>query len=226
MSAPALSVVVPVRDGERWLDEALDSIAAQDLPAAEVIVVEDGSQDRSEVLARARAFVTVVPGPRSGVAAAYQAGFDAVSGDAVLTIGQDDRFADGAFRAMADALERSPAAGYVRGMVQLFTDEPGHFDGLRADRLDRPYAARAPEAVAIRTEILRRFPLDPRVSTAWDVDLFLRLEDAGVPMADVDALVAFKRLRPDSTIHATRDAQAATLAAVRASIARKREAPS
>jgi len=45
MSQPLVSVILAVRDGEKYLAEALDSIAAQDVADIEVIVVDDGSKD-------------------------------------------------------------------------------------------------------------------------------------------------------------------------------------
>ena len=52
MSGPRVSVVMPVRDGERFLREALDSTLAQTLPDLELIVVDDGSTDATpEILA-------------------------------------------------------------------------------------------------------------------------------------------------------------------------------
>ena len=42
-----VSVLVPVRDGEAYLDEALGSLAAQTHEHLEVIVVDDGSRDSS-----------------------------------------------------------------------------------------------------------------------------------------------------------------------------------
>ena len=43
--AATTSCIVPVYNGARFLGEALDSILAQSLPPAEVIVVDDGSAD-------------------------------------------------------------------------------------------------------------------------------------------------------------------------------------
>lgn len=219
-----LSVVLPVLNGARWLDQALDSIAAQDLAAHEVIVVEDGSTDNSRELVESRDFTTVIDGPRGGIVRSYQAGIDAAVGDAIVTLGQDDHFAEGAFAAFSSAFAANPECDYVCGMVQLYTDEAAYFDGLRDDRLDRPYRARVPECVAIRRTVLQRFPLSEAVSPSWDVDLFLRMEDAGIELAEFDQLVAFKRLRPDSTTHGSKAAQQGLLDAVRASILRKREA--
>ena len=47
-----VSVLVPVRDGEAYLDEALGSLAAQTHEDIEVIVVDDGSRDHSGDIAR------------------------------------------------------------------------------------------------------------------------------------------------------------------------------
>jgi glycosyltransferase involved in cell wall biosynthesis len=47
-----VSVLVPVRDGEAYLDEALRSLAAQTHEDIEVIVVDDGSRDASGDIAR------------------------------------------------------------------------------------------------------------------------------------------------------------------------------
>lgn len=41
------SVIIPVRDGERYLDEVLSAVFAQEPPPLEVIVIDSGSRDRS-----------------------------------------------------------------------------------------------------------------------------------------------------------------------------------
>ena len=53
MTEPAtISVVIPVRDGERYLREAIDSVVAQDHRPLEVIIVDDASTDSSGDIAR------------------------------------------------------------------------------------------------------------------------------------------------------------------------------
>src|SRR5262245_49757156 len=48
-----VTAIIPVRDGERYLRQKLQSLAAQDYPSAqlEIIVVSDGSTDASEAIA-------------------------------------------------------------------------------------------------------------------------------------------------------------------------------
>src|SRR5262249_41927852 len=81
---PPVSVVVPVRDGERYLAEALDSILAQTHAPLEVIVVDDGSTDRSAEIARGFApRVRCVSQEHRGVAAARNHGVSLARGEAI-----------------------------------------------------------------------------------------------------------------------------------------------
>ena len=42
-----ISVIIPCKNAEQWIDRCLNSIAAQELAATEVIVIDDGSTDNS-----------------------------------------------------------------------------------------------------------------------------------------------------------------------------------
>jgi glycosyltransferase involved in cell wall biosynthesis len=53
-----VSVVVPVKDGARYLGELLDAVLAQD--PQEVLVIDSGSRDGSVEIARSRAGVDVL----------------------------------------------------------------------------------------------------------------------------------------------------------------------
>ena len=49
---PAVSVIMPIYNGERYVQEALDSVFAQTFCDYEVVCVDDGSTDRSLQLLR------------------------------------------------------------------------------------------------------------------------------------------------------------------------------
>src|SRR5271168_2771000 len=87
---PLVSVVVPVFAGERFVGDALDSVAVQTYPHVETIVVDDGSPDRSVEVASSRSGVRVLRERHRGVAAARNAGLAAARGELVAFLDQDD----------------------------------------------------------------------------------------------------------------------------------------
>ena len=70
---PSVSVVVPVYNGERYLAEAIESVLGQGYEPLEVLVVDDGSSDRSaEVAERFAGRVCLIRAPHGGAASAAQ----------------------------------------------------------------------------------------------------------------------------------------------------------
>jgi hypothetical protein len=86
-----VSVVVPLHNGAEHIAETLTSIEQQSLPAAQVIVVDDGSTDHGPAIARAHPIgARVVSQPNRGVAVARNHGLSLVTGQWVAFIDQDD----------------------------------------------------------------------------------------------------------------------------------------
>src|SRR3954447_26423119 len=79
---PAVSVVVPVRDGARVIGECLDALTAQrGAPPYEVLVVDNGSTDNTAAAVRAHPSApTLVTESRPGSYAARNAGIIAAAG--------------------------------------------------------------------------------------------------------------------------------------------------
>ena len=89
---PALSVIVPVRDGEHFLTASLAALRASDIPRGqwELIVVDDSSHDRSADLAERYAdrVIRLTGGPR-GPAFARNRGADVARGDVLVFVDAD-----------------------------------------------------------------------------------------------------------------------------------------
>lgn len=97
LSAPAVSIIVPVYNAEAYLDECLDSLLGQTLEAIEVVCVDDGSTDESAAILAKRAArdnrLRVIPKANGGAAAARNTGLEAACGDYVLFVDADDYIA-------------------------------------------------------------------------------------------------------------------------------------
>lgn len=83
-----ITVVIPVRDDARLLEGCLASLAGQDRPADEVIVVDNASTDDTAAVAR-RFGATVIHEERLGVTAASARGFDTAAGDIIARCDAD-----------------------------------------------------------------------------------------------------------------------------------------
>ena len=89
---PAVSVVIPVFNADKWIGRTLDSVVKQTFHDYEIIVVDDGSTDRSaEVISQYP--VKLIQQENAGHAAAYNTGLRATRGEYVAFLDADDLWA-------------------------------------------------------------------------------------------------------------------------------------
>ncbi|MFI5865141.1 CDP-glycerol glycerophosphotransferase family protein [Streptomyces sp. NPDC051546] len=157
---PRLSIVVPVYNVELYLDECLESIAAQTFDDFEVVLVDDGSTDGSAALAQA--FVDrddrfrLVLQKNAGLGAARNVGARHASpgSEYLAFVDSDDTMPAYAYQRMIDALDETGsdfAAGNVKrfrsvGMQQSW----GHRVAFAATRL-KTHISKFPALVTDRT---------------------------------------------------------------------------
>ncbi len=117
---PRISVLLPVRDGAATVGAALQSLASQTFANFEVIVVDDGSRDRTARVVREWAArdgrVRTWRTPRAGLVKALQHGLARVRAPIVARMDADDSCHPERLRAQLDFLERSGLAGCGTGV--------------------------------------------------------------------------------------------------------------
>jgi len=105
-NGPLVSIIIPCYNGERFIRDAIDSALGQTYAPVEVIVIDDGSTDRSlEIISSFGDRVRWETGPNYGGAAARNRGLALASGDLVQFLDADDLL-------HADKLTRQ--VGYMR----------------------------------------------------------------------------------------------------------------
>lgn len=123
MSTADLTVVVPVRNGARYLGEALDSLLSQTLAPAAIVVVDDGSTDGSGDIARAAGAQVVRVGNATagvGVGAARNAGIPLARTELLSFMDADDRSVPDRYALQVAALREDPSLDGVLGHISQF----------------------------------------------------------------------------------------------------------
>ena len=217
------SVIIPVRDGENFLEQAIVSVLGQLLSGDQLIVVANDSSDASySIAARFTPRVTLLKCATIGPSAARNHGLKRATGEHIAFLDHDDLWPAGRHRALLDALNKDPSADAATGRVVI------RYEGSGPQRsfahLDRQIA---PEVLLWSSLFRRRIIdqvgyFDEEYRLQEDVEYALRLRDAGIRYAkcDVDALV-YRRHDRNATHDAARVRQG-LLDAVRLNLARKR----
>lgn len=128
MNAEIISVVVPVYNVEKELPRCVESLLKQDYDSLEIILVDDGSPDRSGAIAdefaeKYPARVKVIHQNNQGLSGARNAGIDVATGKYLSFIDSDDYVEVNLYSTMVKALEETTADIAVCGRFDEFVDQ-------------------------------------------------------------------------------------------------------
>jgi glycosyltransferase involved in cell wall biosynthesis len=220
---PPVSVVIPCYNQGHFLDEAITSALGQAYRPVEVIVVDDGSADRTGEVAHAWG-VRCLRQANRGLPAARNAGLAASTGEYVVFLDADDRLLPGALEVGAAALARHPEAAFAVGRHRRIAADGSRLPTPVRPRVDRDHyvsLVRAcwiamPATVMHRHALLRRLAgFDPAFRHAEDYELYLRLARRS-PIFDHYTEVAEYRQHADTLSRSAEPMLVATLRALRA----------
>ncbi|MBQ5985581.1 MAG: glycosyltransferase family 2 protein [Bacteroidales bacterium] len=198
---PLISVIMPVRNGAKYIREALDSLFRQGC-RLEVIVVDDGSEDETAAIA-AEYGCRVLSHPVSqGPVVAKNTGLQAATGDFVLFMDHDDRMREGALKTLCETLSGNPGAAAAEAMVRDFLSPectPGNVS-LR----EEPYYGLFTGAILIRRSVFGIIgPFNSALTAGEIIDWSDRMALHGQVIRKID-LVSTDRRVHDSNFGRTR----------------------
>lgn len=203
--ALTVSVVVPVYNGAAFLDEALRSLVAQSRPAAQIVVIDDGSTDDSFAVATAFAathsIVEAYQQPNGGSASARNAGIAHSDGNVLAFLDADDLAMPTKLALQVGMLEADQSLHGTVGTQEMFF-EPGAPTPIWMD----PPPGWLPEAatrhsrhglmsMVVRRELFDAIGgFDETLRFGEDTDWLLRAWDSGHRVPLIDDLVVRRRI--------------------------------
>ncbi len=206
-----VSVLIPAYNVERWIAAAIDSALAQDHPAIEVVVVDDGSTDGTAAIVESYADrVVFVRQANRGLAGARNTALRHASGSIIGLLDADDVWAPTRTSRAISLLRADPGLGVVTTDAWLIEgDRPtdrrfyGDWHGVEFALGDQLGAIANHNFVFvgayIRRELFERHgTFDENLRRAEDYDLWVRFLLGGERFGIVDEPLAGYRVRPDS----------------------------
>jgi glycosyltransferase involved in cell wall biosynthesis len=178
---PLVSVVIPAFNAEPFIAEAITSALAQDYGRVEVVVVDDGSADRTAAIASGYP-VTCHTQANAGQAAARNAGVAAARGSLVAFLDADDLWMPSKLSVQVACLLAHPEIDYVLVRMQRSL-RPGATwpPGTPASWFEEPQPGTIPSAGLVRRSVLDKVGrFDPRFALGSDTEWQARAADAGI----------------------------------------------
>lgn len=210
-SVPYVSVLMPVYNGEHFLQEAVDSILGQTYRNFELVIVDDGSRDATPaILAKYTdpRLVVIRHEDNQGVIAARNSAVAAARGELCAMMDSDDISHPERLARQVAYLEQYPECGVIASWVKLIDAEGRQQGNWYDDSVTATsaqiigYLPRANcivnSSVMLRADLLRsRSYTSPRGVTE-DYDLWLQLASDGVRFDKLEEQLLFHRITPSS----------------------------
>jgi glycosyltransferase involved in cell wall biosynthesis len=119
-----VSVIIPAYNGDRYIGKAIDSVLQQSYHDYEIIVVDDGSSDRtSQIVQSYGSKVQYRSQQNQGVAAARNRGLEVAQGEYIAFLDQDDFFLPNKLALQVALLEQQPSLGIVNSGWQIVNED-------------------------------------------------------------------------------------------------------
>ena len=202
-----VTAVIPSYNAAAFLEEAIASVKAQSVPPAEILVVDDGSEDHSVSLARAAGARVLSTGGRLGPGAARNVGAREAGTPYLAFLDADDCWLPDHCGVLLDLVQENPGAAVAFGRVQRFGPNgdlpmPAGYAGLQCDLIqllrDNPIAQSA--SVVDRSKLLAAGGYREDL-LGEDYDLWLRLAER-YPIVGSDRVTCRYRVHAGQISHA------------------------
>ena len=206
---PKVSVVMPVYNAERFLEDAIGSVLQQNYSPLQLIVVDDGSTDGTGEIARRFEEVCYLRQENAGPSAARNKGIAAADGAILAFLDSDDRWTPDKLTCQIGHMMQHPEHLFTIAQFRYFL-EPGCPipSSFKPELLERELVGRIPSTLVARRAAFEKVgEFDTSLRTGEDVDWFARAKDLEVPMAVIPKVLLHKRVHDQN---ASADAAANT----------------
>lgn len=212
MEKPLVSIIIPAYNMEAYLKDAIESALAQTWPNCEIIVVNDGSKDKTEEIAKSfeSRGVILINQENKGLAGARNTGIKNARGNYIALLDADDLFLPEKIEKQVEYLEGHSGCGVSYcGLYHFYEDRPKDLLSLDYNFYSGEMAKNNilyknfinPLSVVIRKESTDKIGLfNEDFKRTEDWEYWVRLMFGGISFEYLDEPLAKYRMRPSTSL--------------------------
>ena len=203
---PSVSVIIPVKNGAKYLEKSLRSVLAQDHPPCEILVLDNESTDETESIARqfaADGARFIANHPPLNMAGSLNLGIQLARGELLAFTSHDDIWVPSKLRRQAERFTARPELDYCIALVRPFLDRSiaAPPPGFRLELVGADVPGYLPETLVARRRAFERAGDFDTSFLQEDTEWFARARQFGLEMEMIDEMLVHKRLHGNGTTY-------------------------
>jgi len=209
----AVSVILPVFNGEQFVSEAIESILNQDFKDIELIIINDGSTDKSSELLRDYAdtnqCIRLIERENKGLVETLNEAVGLSKAKFIARMDADDIACPHRLRLQYETLKKSPNLAVLGSFINLI-DEKGQFIRLGsypvspeevANYLENACPIAHPSVMMRKESVIKAGGYRKAFSHCEDYDLWLRISELGYQLANYPEPLLNYRIHDNNVSH-------------------------
>ncbi|MCP2727283.1 glycosyltransferase family 2 protein [Limnofasciculus baicalensis] len=193
-NSSSVSVIIPVYNGERYLSDAIESVLFQSYEPLEIIVVDDGSTDKTaQIKRRFGDKICYLYQDNSGPSRARNTGIKIAKGEIITFLDADDLWSQNKLQLQVGYLGENPSLEVVIGSTQFMELTLGD-EGQKFVEIGEPRIFLNLGSAIFRKSVFDRVGLfDTTLRYSEDVDWFNRARESTISILKHQELVLIYR---------------------------------
>ena len=164
-----ISIIIPVKNGEKYIAETLDGIKKQDLNT-EIIVFDDGSTDNTAEIAKKYDCKVITHETSKGPVVAKNSALKIAQGEYIMFHDADDVMNEGSLKKLYENLDNSGDRSAVMAKVRdFYSPDLSEEEKTRTLIKKEPYYGLFTGAVLIRKSVFEKIGLFNESVTAGEI---------------------------------------------------------
>ncbi|NES76795.1 MULTISPECIES: glycosyltransferase family A protein [unclassified Okeania] len=224
---PLISIIIPVYNGDRYISEAINSVLQQTYNPIEIIVIDDGSTDKTaEVVKSFGSVLKYFYQENSGTATARNSGISLAKGNFFAFLDADDIWVENKLKIQMEIFNNNPEVDLVFGQVKQFYS-PELDENIKKQIYCNPklMTGYIPSAMIIKRDAFFRVG---KFQSQWQqgefADWYIRATELNLKIINPPNLVAKRRLhKMNKGLQQRQASQSDYLRIIKASLDRKRQ---